>query len=421
MNRSESPKLQNRFRTPWFRFGLILVLLLTVAALVLTTVGLTSSLQKNNSVEKVLTLRFIRSQTAEEEGYDEDSTLCRVDYTDESEQYSCSVTYPYEEWEELEEGHSIERTVVVVADGAYAVFDHADYTEAELTDALREARTLESKPFFNAAMAVFLLAVGVGVMTFFGNFFTTYEKIWFLSILALASLFAVLFPEEDVNGISGIAIMGLYLLDTFLNILCELLISKQSKWNFIVSVFVEIAEILICVLLAYRFATMATTLFFWLPVDIISFINWHRHPDREEEELTEVRTLRGWQEVLLLAGIVVWTVGIGYLLSGLDISTDLFGGNKVLETVVCYMDACASAVGIANGLFILFRFREQWIAWYICAVLEAVINILSGQYVLLVLKLGYITNTTYGYIKWTGYIRSHEKQKNKKNSSGLPA
>ncbi len=242
------------------------------------------------------------------------------------------------------------------------------------------------------------------------HFFTTYEKIWFFSILILAFVFAFLFPEEDVNGINGKWIMTLYLLDTFLNILCELLISKQSKWNFIVSLFVEITEILICVLLQYRFATMASPLFFWIPCDIISFISWHRHPDRQQEELTQVRKLSGWAEVLILAGIVVWTVGVGYFLSGLDITTDLFGGNRTLETVVCYLDACVSAVAIANGLFILFRYREQWVAWYIDAILEAVINILSGQYVLLVLKLGYLTNTTYGYIKWTKYIRAHQNE-----------
>ena len=107
----------------------------------------------------------------------------------------------------------------------------------------------------------------------------------------------------------------------------------------------------------------------------------------------------------------MWTFVIGYLLSGLDISTDLFGGDEALANAVCYIDACASAVGIANGLFILFRFREQWIAWYICAILEAAINILSGQFVLLVLKLGYLTNTTYGYIKWTKYINSRKREK----------
>lgn len=64
-------------------------------------------------------------------------------------------------------------------------------------------------------------------------------------------------------------------------------------------------------------------------------------------------------------------------------------------------------------MFILLRYREQWVAWYISAILEAVINILSGQYVLLVLKVGYLTNTTYGYIKWTKYIKTHKAEKEK--------
>ena len=242
------------------------------------------------------------------------------------------------------------------------------------------------------------------------NYFTTYEKIWFFSILILSVVFAFLFPEEDVNGVNGKIIMGLYLLDIFLNILCELLISKQSKWNFIVSVFVELTEIVTLIVLASRFATMATTLFFWLPIDIISFINWHKHPDKQEDDLTKVRKLSGWAEVLVILGIVVWTVGVGYLLTTLDVETDLFGGNELIETIVCYLDACVSAVGIANGVFILLRLREQWIAWYIDAILEGVINVLSGQWVLLVLKFGYLTNTTYGYIKWTKYIKEHKEE-----------
>ncbi len=241
------------------------------------------------------------------------------------------------------------------------------------------------------------------------NYFTTYEKVWFFSILILSFIFAFIFPEEDVNGVNGKIIMALYLLDTFLNILCELLISKQSKWNFIVSIFVELCEIAICLILSYRFATMASTLFFWLPIDIISFVNWHKHPDKQEEDLTKVRKLSGWAEAAVIIGIIVWTVGVGYFLTTLDLGTDLFGGNELLEVIVCYLDACASAVGIANGVFILLRFREQWIAWILCSLLEAAINILSGQYVLLVLKVGYLTNSTYGFIKWNKYIKSHKE------------
>lgn len=247
------------------------------------------------------------------------------------------------------------------------------------------------------------------------SFFTTYEKIWFFSILILSVIFAFIFPEEDINGVNGKIIMVLYLLDIFLNILCELLISKQSKWNFIVSLFVEICEIAICIVLSYRFATMATTLFFWIPIDIISFINWHKHKDEDEESLTEVRKLSGVQEVICIIGIILWTVVIGYLLTYLDFGTELFHGNKTLEIVVCYLDACVSVLGVLNGIFILFRYREQWIAWILSAILEGVINILSGQIVLLVLKVGYLTNSIYGYIKWTNYIKEHNiKIKTKK-------
>ena len=238
------------------------------------------------------------------------------------------------------------------------------------------------------------------------NYFTLYEKCWFFSILILSVIFAFAFPEDDVNGVNGKIIMGLYLADILFNILCELLISKQSKWNFIVSVLVEITEIVTLIILASRFATMAVTLFFWLPIDIVSFIIWHRHPDKYNNELTEVKKLNGLASVLVISGIVLWTVVVGYFLSGLNIATDFFGGNELIENIVCYIDACASAVGIANGVFILLRYREQWIAWYISTFLETAINIISGQWILLILKAGYLTNTTYGYIKWTNYIKN---------------
>ncbi|MBQ7687994.1 MAG: nicotinamide mononucleotide transporter [Clostridia bacterium] len=321
--------------------------------------------------------------------------------------YTLEITYSPEEYEALPENASV--TGHIYGDGRRSfTFDHPA-TDAELHKAQRALYASEEANLFGIAMACLLTAVGLAVVLFFGRHFTDYEQIWFLSILVLAAIFSLLFPEEEANGVNGLVIMALYLLDTFLNILCELLISKQSKWNFIVSVFVEITEIVICIVLMYRFATMATTLFFWLPCDILSFINWHRHPDKQEEELTVVRTLKGWQEALIIAGIVVWTVVVGYFLSHLDFLSD-FIQNRTLEVVIAYLDACASAVGVVNGVFILLRLREQWIAWYICAALESAINVLSGQFVLLVLKLGYFTNTTYGYIKWTKYIKSVQKK-----------
>ena len=61
------------------------------------------------------------------------------------------------------------------------------------------------------------------------NYFTTYEKIWFISITVLAFVFAFLFPEEDFGGVNGKVIMALYLLDILLNITCELLFPSRAS------------------------------------------------------------------------------------------------------------------------------------------------------------------------------------------------
>lgn len=404
----ENNLLKSRNRNLKQTIKTAVVIICTVLTIFFAVKGIIGLNSETGKYEFLKTDTFIRTTTAEEEGF-EDETVCPVVYETEDGKYTMTVNYSFEEWEALE-GTELTGYIYTSPDGPTVAFEK-EADEEMILSAVKNIRADESTAVFGFAIAFGMMALGFFVMTVWDRFFTTYEKVWFLSILVIASVFSLLFPEESCNGVNGLWIMVLYLLDTFLNILCELLISKQSKWNFIVSVFVEITEILICVVLAYRFATMASTLFFWLPIDIISFINWHRHPDKKEEELTEVRKLSGLAEVLIIIGIVVWTMGVGYFLTTLDFGTDLFGGNQTLEVIVCYLDACASAVGICNGVFILLRIREQWIAWYICSLLEAAINIISGQYVLLVLKFGYLTNTTYGYIKWTKYIKEAKKRK----------
>lgn len=342
----------------------------------------------------------------EEEDYDEDSTMCDVLYVNGDKELI--VTYTYEEYEELD--HDSITAYEYESNGVTLCFDHLDPRNMEVIDTYHTVVANKTMPVFNLGIGSLILIISILLVTLMSKAFTTYEKCWFVTIMVLATIFSVLFPEESANGVNGIVIMLLYLLDTFLNILCELLISKQSRYNFLVSVLVEITEILICVVLMYRFATMVTTLFFWLPIDILSFINWTKHKDDDKEELTKVRQLKGYQEVLVILAIFAWTIGVGYLISGLDIKTDFFK-SELIETIVIYLDACASAVGIANGLFIFFRFNEQWVAWFICALLEGAINIITGQYVLLILKLGYITNSTYGYIKWRKYIKTHKEEK----------
>ena len=392
----------------WLRkVEIIFLILLCIGSIASFGFGLVKMNADVGQTQFVNTIQMTRDMDLED--YSEDNTICDVTYKNGDKQLV--VSYSYEDYLKLNT-KTITAYEYKTENGTSLYFDHKNVTKQEVQDSYKQVMANDLAPIFNFGIASLILVLSILIMMLFARQFTTYEKSWFMSIMVLATIFSVLFPEESANGVNGILIMLLYLLDTFLNILCELLISKQSRYNFLVSVLVEIVEILMCVVLMYRFATMATTLFFWLPIDIISYINWSKHKDDEESELTVVRKLKGYQEVLVIVGIILWTIVVGYFISGLDIATDFYH-NKTLETAIIYIDACASAVGIANGLFIFFRLREQWSAWYICAFLEAIINIVSGQFVLLVLKLGYFTNTTYGYIKWSKYIQSHTKTEEK--------
>ena len=384
------------------KIEIFILALLCICSIVSVCIGFSKIHSDVGEIEYIGTVNMIRD--VEEEDYDSDSTVCDVIYRNGDKKIV--VSYPYEEYEKLEET-SIIAYEYKTENGTRLYFDHNDVSNNQIQYTYQQVMAEKSMAIFNLGTSTFILALSLAIMMLFSKQFTTYEKSWFMIIMVLATIFSVAFPEENANGVNGIIIMLLYLLDTFLNILCELLISKQSRYNFLVSVFVEIVEIITCIVLMYRFATMAVTLFFWLPIDIMSYINWSKHKDVDENELTTVRKLKGYQEALVIIGIIVWTIVIGYFISGLDIATDFYN-NKTLEAAIIYIDACAAAVGIANGLFIFFRLREQWLAWYICSFLEAIINIISGQYVLLILKIGYFTNTTYGYIKWSQYIKEHQ-------------
>jgi len=73
-----------------------------------------------------------------------------------------------------------------------------------------------------------------------------------------------------------------------------------------------------------------------------------------------------------------------------------------------YLDAFASAVGISNGILLLMRYSEQWLAWLITTVLYLFMDISSGLYILLVTEIAMLVNTIYGMVKWYIYTKKHQ-------------
>ena len=144
----------------------------------------------------------------------------------------------------------------------------------------------------------------------------------------------------------------------------------------------------------------ATVVLFWMPIDVISYLRWNKHPDQEDENLTQVKRLKPWQTLLTVAGIVVFGLVVGQLLQLIPSASDT------------YLDAFASAVGMANGILLLLRYSEQWLAWLITTVLYLFMDISSGMYILLVTEVAMLVNTIYGIVKWWLYtkrVAEHDK------------
>lgn len=229
--------------------------------------------------------------------------------------------------------------------------------------------------------------------------FTPYQITYLASVFVLVALFVIFLPEEMLEDTSNTFVVVCSVIAVLANPICELLISKQSKWNFIVSIlFIEITESILYFSLGY-YSVALISIIFWIPIDIVSFITWHKHPDKKEDVLTEVKRLTWKQDILTVLAIFAFGFGVGYILTLIPGAEDT------------YLDAFTSAVGMANGILILLRYNEQWIAWMITLILDAALYIMSGSYIMLITVAAMMVNTVYGFIKWLIYTNKQKQEK----------
>lgn len=233
--------------------------------------------------------------------------------------------------------------------------------------------------------------------------FTLYQKIFLAAVVLLTAGFVIFFPDQmmEPEYKKSILLVVCSIITVISNPLCELLISKQSKWNFVIDFFlIEVPELVICLYFKW-YAIAATIMLFWMIIDVISFIRWNKHPDVEDENLTVVKRLKPWQSALVVLGIAVFGLVVGKLLQFVPGASDT------------YFDAFASAVGMANGILLLLRYSEQWIAWLITTVIYLIMDINAKAYILLIGEIAMLVNTIYGICKWYVYTKKQAEKNDK--------
>lgn len=228
--------------------------------------------------------------------------------------------------------------------------------------------------------------------------FNLFEIVWLVSVIVLLAVFTIIFPDFMFDDSSNTLIVVCSVISIIANPICELMISKQSRYNFIVSiVFIEITEMIIYLSLNL-YSCALVSLLFWVPIDIVSFFKWQKNTDEVDDNITKVKRLNWWQDILAILAIVAFSFVVGWVLS------------LIPECEDTYLDAFVSALGMANGILLLLRYNEQWFAWFAYLIFDAVLWIVSGHYIMLITIVAMLINTIYGFVKWILYIKN-EKSK----------
>lgn len=169
-------------------------------------------------------------------------------------------------------------------------------------------------------------------------------------------------------------------------VVCIFFCAKANISNF---AFGLVNTVVYAVYLAYWhiWGTMCLEIFFYFPINILSWIIWARHRDIYENEKTMAKKLTARQDVFVGVLVIASTVVYHAILVRI-------GGN------VAWLDAATVAIGIIATILEMLRFREQYVLWLITDVVAVAMFIQHFDPVYLTKKSIYLIMAVIGLINW---------------------
>ena len=203
-------------------------------------------------------------------------------------------------------------------------------------------------------------------------------------------------PDLMFENSKNIPIVILSVISIISSPICELLISKQSRyWTVFSLLFVEIPDIFILFSMGL-YSSALLSLLFWIPFDIMTFATWRgKNTDKKRPELTKVKSFKPLHSIMIVIAMILLGVFIGRFLP------------LATENSNSYIVAFSNVFEIANGIFLLTRHSEQWYAWLGYLICEIIIWVSLGHYIMLITVFAMLINTIYGLLMWHKYVQEN--------------
>lgn len=127
---------------------------------------------------------------------------------------------------------------------------------------------------------------------------------------------------------------------------------------------------------------------FYLLTMIIGFLLWDKNKTNDETK-TETMEFSDYAILAVFTPLLIFGV-----------STLVVDANSEQP----FLDTLTTVIGIIAQLMLIFRFREQWVLWFVLDILCIVLWAKDGNWCLMVQYIFWAVNCIYGYFSWK-YIK----------------
>ena len=134
--------------------------------------------------------------------------------------------------------------------------------------------------------------------------------------------------------------------------------------------------------------TASLEIFFYLPMNIVSWYLWAQHRDKDLTQKTKAKKLNALANVLCTACVL----GSAYLYHLILVQV---GGH------VAWFDAFTLSIGIIATILAMLRYREQYVWWIIADVISVGMFIAHFDAVYLTKRTIYLIMAVIGLYNWT--------------------
>ncbi|MGN0437595.1 MAG: nicotinamide riboside transporter PnuC [Lachnospiraceae bacterium] len=207
----------------------------------------------------------------------------------------------------------------------------------------------------------------------------------------------LIFANVIILGVS------LYLGDTAIGILasltgvtCVILCGMGKVSNY----FFGTINVLLYAIVAWNakyYGDVMLNLLYYFPTNIIGWVAWIKHMDKEKNEVYKKRMT--WKQDVILALVsVVGVLGYSYILK-------LLGGNLPI------VDSMSTVFSVIAQILMIKRFMEQWVIWIIVDIVSVIMWIAAffngGESVaVLIMWSVFLVNAVIMFVKWLKETKS---------------